>query len=95
MKAHYLVEYTIDLPYPKKFSYRIEASNHGRALDFGYRKLRKELPKKRLGRIYNISCSEPIRSLEIAEAHVPTPCFDREKTAQLNRVLNNVFRRMP
>lgn len=39
---NYLVRIRANIPYPKDFDYRIEAGTGGRALDFAWRKFRKE-----------------------------------------------------
>jgi hypothetical protein len=48
MKQGFLVIITANIPYPKTFSYVIEASAIGTALARAVKKLRVDLPKKRI-----------------------------------------------
>lgn len=47
-KCAFLVEISVDVPYPKKFEFREETSSVAAAIGRAIRKARKELPRKRI-----------------------------------------------
>jgi len=42
MAKNFLVEFSVNIPYPKKYTYRTEANNYGTAINRAYSELRKE-----------------------------------------------------
>jgi len=48
---NYLVVISVNMPYPKKFEYRIKASNMATAVSRALRKLRKDLPHLKLTKV--------------------------------------------
>lgn len=45
---NYFVRIGVDIPYPKEFDFTINGSNPGTAAARAYRKLRLELPKRKI-----------------------------------------------
>ena len=81
----YLVRLRAEVPYPKDFDYRIEASNAGRAMDFAYRKFRKE-PQVRGKREKAIGCVVlPLAAIPEGTENekVSAVSLDKLKTASL------------
>jgi hypothetical protein len=44
----YLIKVTVEIPYPREFEYRVQASNPWTAVRTALKGVRKELPKRRL-----------------------------------------------